>query len=164
MQQSKFKNRHLVSCGKQEVMSRIYEMAGTTNKSDIARQLGVTPSYMGNWASEKSKREIPLEFIVDFCIHFGVSIDYILTGKEPQQVVKFTGSPTVSMSAGAQQITGFNVGNGANIASLSQSHPGMERLLRILDHYGSPALFVKIEKMILEMYGEDYPVNLPKVE
>lgn len=61
MQSSSFKNIHLVLEKKQDVLNRIYEIAGTTNHSKIAKSLDIAPGAFGNWANKNSNRKISLQ-------------------------------------------------------------------------------------------------------
>jgi len=160
MASPKFENSRIVDENKKEVWERIFDKFGSRNISELSRTMEIKKSTVSNWTKD---RPIPVEFIVDFCIKYDVSIDYMLLGKEPGQKVIFVGDPTVSHSNGVQQVLGSGPVTGTNITSTSQEHrfnPALQRLIRLLEHYGSPALYQKIEKMVLDMYGDEKPENL----
>lgn len=50
--------------------------------SDVAKATGLNQTFFSDWKSGKSKRPnvINLQKVADF---FGVSVDYLMTGKEP---------------------------------------------------------------------------------
>lgn len=49
------------------------------SQSDLARQLGVSPSAVGMY--EQGRREPPLRVVQDIAEFFGVSLDYLIAGK-----------------------------------------------------------------------------------
>jgi len=73
------------------------------------------------------------------------------------QVTISLGDHSINNSQGVVQISGSNIGTEASIANTcagQQINPKKQRLLALLDFYGSPFLYEKIERMILDMYGE----------
>lgn len=110
----------------------------------------------------KNKRSIPWDLILLAAERSGKSIDWVIYG-EDRVVYCSTGKAELNGSTASNQVAIANMGPGGNVSmSSTQAHrPEFERLLAILDHYGSPALFRKIEQMVLDMYGEEYPANIP---
>lgn len=69
------------------ISERVFTLLEQQNKKqgDLAKRIGVRPATISDW---KAKRTSPasdlLEGIADF---FGVSVDYLVTGREPQHSV-----------------------------------------------------------------------------
>ena len=54
------------------------------NQADLAKQLGVSSSAVGMY--EQGRRLPSLNMVVRLSRAFGVSTDYLLTGKDPQSM------------------------------------------------------------------------------
>jgi len=138
-----------------EIMGRIYSVMGVEDVAELARKLDKPYQTIGHY--EKGDRSIPWDLIFQALRHTDKGLDWLILGREPVQIARFTGNPTVTASSGTQQIAGANIAPGAAISNCNsgqQIKPEMERIIQILEHYGSPALYRKIEQMITEMYGK----------
>lgn len=82
---------------------RIFDLLNKKGKSqtDIARLLNVRPTTVSEW--KKGKYTPTVEHCVSLADYFGVSLDYLITGREPR------GAPV-------QQIIGNNNSNNTAIA------------------------------------------------
>lgn len=82
---------------------RIFDLLNKKGKSqtDIARLLNVRPTTVSEW--KKGKYTPTVEHCVTLAEYFGVSLDYLITGREPR------GAPV-------QQIIGNNNSNNTAIA------------------------------------------------
>lgn len=82
---------------------RIFDLLSKKGKSqtDIARLLNVRPTTVSEW--KKGKYTPTVEHCVTLAEYFGVSLDYLITGREPR------GAPV-------QQIIGNNNSNNTAIA------------------------------------------------
>lgn len=82
---------------------RIFDLLNKKGKSqtDIARLLNVRPTTVSEW--KKGKYTPTVEHCVTLADYFGVSLDYLITGREPR------GAPV-------QQIIGNNNSNNTAIA------------------------------------------------
>lgn len=82
---------------------RIFDLLNKKGKSqtDIARLLNVRPTTVSEW--KKGKYTPTVEHCVTLAYYFGVSLDYLITGREPR------GAPV-------QQIIGNNNSNNTAIA------------------------------------------------
>lgn len=82
---------------------RIFDLLSKKSKSqtDIARLLNVRPTTVSEW--KKGKYTPTVEHCVTLAEYFGVSLDYLITGREPR------GAPV-------QQIIGNNNSNNTAIA------------------------------------------------
>lgn len=82
---------------------RIFDLLSKKGKSqtDIARLLNVRPTTVSEW--KKGKYTPTVEHCVTLAEYFGVSLDYLVTGREPR------GAPV-------QQIIGNNNSNNTAIA------------------------------------------------
>ncbi|MCM1221519.1 MAG: helix-turn-helix domain-containing protein [Lachnospiraceae bacterium] len=80
------------------IAERIFDLAKAQRKrqSDIARALNVRATTVSEW--RKGKHEVSAAYYPKLAEFFGVSLDYLITGKEPR------GAP----SAPVQQIIGNN--------------------------------------------------------
>ena len=85
------------------ITERIFDLARAQNKrqSDIVRALNVQANTVSEWKS--GKRSPTLTHCVTLADYFGVSLDYLITGREPR------GAPV-------QQIIGNNNSNNTAIA------------------------------------------------
>ena len=85
------------------ITERIFDLARAQNKrqSDIVRALNVRANTVSEWKS--GKRSPTLTHCVTLADYFGVSLDYLITGREPR------GAPV-------QQIIGNNNSNNTAIA------------------------------------------------
>lgn len=85
------------------ITERIFDLARAQNKrqSDIVRALNVRANTVSEWKS--GKRSPTLAHCITLADYFGVSLDYLITGREPR------GAPV-------QQIIGNNNSNNTAIA------------------------------------------------
>lgn len=54
------------------------------SQTELAQELGISASAVGMY--EQSRREPSAQMLVQLAEKFGVSVDYLLTGREPQQL------------------------------------------------------------------------------
>jgi len=72
---------------KMTISERIFSLLEQQNKKqgDLAKQIGVRPATISDW---KAKRTSPASDLLEaIAAFFGVSIDYLVTGREPQQPI-----------------------------------------------------------------------------
>nr|DAO90627.1 MAG TPA: helix-turn-helix domain protein [Caudoviricetes sp.] len=75
-----------------------------TRQADLARALNVRPNTVSEWC--KGRHDVSAAYYPKIAEFFGVSLDYLITGKEPR------GAP----AAPVQQIIGNNNSNNTAIA------------------------------------------------
>lgn len=63
------------------VIERIRQILEISTDSDVARALGLTP---GAFAQKKHRGSIPYSDIISMCYEKSLSLDWILTGREPE--------------------------------------------------------------------------------
>jgi len=64
-----------------EIIERMKDAAGLKNDSAVARVLGVTPQALSNY---KKRGRMPTSLIIKFASVFGLSVDWLLTGRGQQ--------------------------------------------------------------------------------
>jgi len=62
-----------------EVIARMSAVVGATNDSELARELGVRRSTVGSW---RARASVPYAECVRLAADRGVSLDWLLLGKE----------------------------------------------------------------------------------
>ena len=61
-------------------IKRIQEILGTDDAKEIAKSFDVSISVYYSWA-KKSRQKIPIQYLINFCLSSGVSLDWILLGR-----------------------------------------------------------------------------------
>lgn len=64
------------------INQRVQELLNNSKltQKELSTYISVAPSTLNNWI--KLGRSIPSEYIIPICEFFGVSLEYLLTGKE----------------------------------------------------------------------------------
>lgn len=65
-----------------EIKDRIFAISGCRSSKELSLVMDRGESEVGNWFGRDKNRRVPLEFVVDFCVKYGQSIDYVLFGKK----------------------------------------------------------------------------------
>lgn len=145
-----------------DCLRRMKAYYGVELDKEVREALGINQSTFS--MAKKESRGFPFEVIATFCFKEKKSFDWALFGDQGM-CFNFVGNPIVKAKMGALDISGVNVGSGTNITNITgenrQISPMMERLIQILEYYGSPAIFDEIEKLIADKYNIDTPVKLP---
>jgi hypothetical protein len=69
------------------ILKRVQEFAGITNDRELADMFGVKPVTVASW---KTRNLMPLELIVEFAAKRGLSLDMLITGKNPWVIPPLT--------------------------------------------------------------------------
>ena len=67
-----------------DVTDRMLEAARLKNHSALAADLGVTPQALSNY---KRRGDFPAGLVIDFAAKHGLSIDWLVTGKKPGEIL-----------------------------------------------------------------------------
>lgn len=72
------------------INERMFEMMKEKNIKaiDIANHLNITKSVVSNWKSRGTNP--PAEYVEPICVLLGISIEYLLTGKEKESISDLT--------------------------------------------------------------------------
>ena len=63
----------------EEIFTRLYEKIGITKDSEFCKRYKIASSTLSSW---RNRNSIPFEKILEITQNEGISIDYILKGKE----------------------------------------------------------------------------------
>jgi len=67
---------------KKAIAARFFELHNSMNQLELARKYKVSPPGVNDWKS--GKRPVPLAKLFDAADEFGVTLDWLLEGREPK--------------------------------------------------------------------------------
>jgi len=62
-----------------QVLERLYKLLNVKNDSQLAKELGIATSTLSNW---RTRDTVPYKSCVDVAQQKGISLDWLLMGKE----------------------------------------------------------------------------------
>ena len=71
------------------IVKRMMDATGLKNESAVAKVLGVTPQALSNY---KKRGKMPPNLVLKFAFMYGLSVDWLLTGKGTMRMEEKSGS------------------------------------------------------------------------
>ncbi len=71
-----------------QIVKRMMESTGLKNESAVAKVLGVTPQALSNY---KKRGKMPPNLVLKFAFMYGLSVDWLLTGKGGMRIEEKAG-------------------------------------------------------------------------
>lgn len=107
------------------IIERIYEACNPKDQKSLADMLGVFPSVVSRWRSGKTGKGYPsIEVLTKVSELKGVTLDWLLEGREPKYRPSTTTPPSVAGPTTVDQST-----NGATVAVTKVKAPANDSKL-----------------------------------
>lgn len=65
-----------------EIIVRLKQITATSTDSGLSERLGVSPQTLSSW---KGRERLPYSICIDLADEYGISLDWLLTGRGPMQ-------------------------------------------------------------------------------
>ncbi len=117
-----------------QIVRRMLESTGLKNESAVAKVLGVTPQALSNY---KKRGKMPPNLVLKFAFMYGLSVDWLLTGKGSMRIEEKAGNTTTVREEPAPYSAGPK---GADISQMTPDELiYVGKLLKVLQK-GSPSI------------------------
>ncbi len=117
-----------------QIVRRMLESTGLKNESAVAKVLGVTPQALSNY---KKRGKMPPNLVLKFAFMYGLSVDWLLTGKGSMRIEEKAGNTSTAREEPAPYSTGPK---GTDISQMTPDELiYVGKLLKVLQK-GSPSI------------------------